>query len=166
MSFAFWVAASLSCLWTHESILRIFAISNRYGFNPERSITPRKIDSWVFGEQAATTTRLIFSFLIVSSISCWVFPAQENIWCEAQTTSGSVRANFATRSTSTTPAILLPQWHTKTPTLGVSISSIASTSIGSGHCRLVRWLSARAAAALPSETLSGISFGPETHPAT
>ena len=92
MSFALRVASSFSCLCTQESILRMFDISSRYGFNPDRSRTPRKIDSWVLGEQAAMTTRLILCSLIACSISCWVLPAQENIWCEAKTTSGSCLA--------------------------------------------------------------------------
>ncbi|MBI2460593.1 MAG: arabinosyltransferase domain-containing protein [Candidatus Rokubacteria bacterium] len=76
---AFRVAPSRSCLWTQESWFLTFTISRRKGFRPARARTLRKIASWVLGEQAVTTTRLIPFARIASSISCWVLPAQEYI---------------------------------------------------------------------------------------
>ena len=51
------------------------------------------------------------------------------------------------------------EWDARTLTKSGSISGSV------GKYRSVRWLSARAAAPLPSATLSGISFGPEAQPA-
>ena len=165
MSMALTVAASFSALCTHESWFRTFAISSRNGFSPARIRTFRKIPSCVLGEQAATTTRLIPFERIASSISRWVLPAQENIWFCAQTTSGSVLANCTTRGTSTTPAMLEPQWQTKTPTRGVSIPASGSTCGSSWKVRWERWASASEAAAPASATLSGMSLGPLAQPA-
>ncbi len=165
MSMALRVAASFSALCTQESWFRTFTISSRNGFRPARIRTFRKMPSWVLGEQAATTTRLIPFEWIASSISRWVLPAQENIWFWAQTTSGSLLANSTTRGTSTTPAMFEPQWQTKTPTRGVSIPSRGSTYGASGKCRPERWQRASEAAAPASATLSGMSLGPLAHPA-
>src|SRR3989337_587684 len=100
--------------------------------------TPRKVGSWVLGEQAATTTRLMFWAFIASTISAWVLPAQEKRWLWVYTTLGRVRAYSTTAGTSTTPAMLLPQWQMKTPTRGSATSVIASTSRGSGQVRSLR----------------------------
>jgi hypothetical protein len=70
-SFAFFVAASASCMWIHEHWSRMLAISNRYGLSPASLIVFWNSGSCVLGVQLATTTRLRLCSLIISLIfSC------------------------------------------------------------------------------------------------
>src|SRR3972149_5268978 len=61
--------------------------------------------------------------------------------------------------------MLLPQWQTKTPTLGSARSMTGSAASGWGQDRWSRWTRAAAAPALASATLSGMSLGPLAQPA-
>ena len=69
------------------------------------------------GEQAATTTRSSFFSLMAVWMAAW--PGSEHVYmgCSACTTSLRVSARSASAATSTVPAMLLPQWQTKTPIL-------------------------------------------------
>ena len=71
-SLAFLVANSGLLACTHESWLRILAISNRYLFNPQASSVSINMGAWVLGLQEATTTRFSFSSPITSLIFSWV----------------------------------------------------------------------------------------------
>ncbi len=64
------VAAGRS-VWTHETCSRIETSSHRYGLSPARWHAPRNVFSCMWGEQAATTTRLSPSSLMSFSISSW-----------------------------------------------------------------------------------------------
>ena len=109
MSFAFWRAPSLSSLCTQESMFLMLAMSRRYGLSPARLSAPWKVGEWVFGEQAATTTRLICLSRMTALMSLSVLAAQEYVWSWACTTFGSVLAKSRTDLMSTTPAMLDPQ---------------------------------------------------------
>ena len=88
----------------------------------------------------------------------------------ANSTPGSVPAYSATLSTPMTPAMLLPQWHTKTPTRGSSPTtffsagySLSTVSVPRESARpVMTW----AAAAEALATLSGMSLGSPNGPTT
>ena len=88
----------------------------------------------------------------------------------AKTTLGSVLTYSTTSGTFTTPPMLMPQWHTKTPILGpvprrsASAGSVLSvTSVSRAGARIPP---AQAAAPLASMTVSGMSLGPAKAPQT
>ena len=69
-SLALSVAFAGSSRCTHEAWSRMFAISKRKGLMPASRRVSWKIGSCVRGVQLATTTRLRFSFSMVSRMSC------------------------------------------------------------------------------------------------
>jgi len=92
MSRALEVAERRSALCTQESWLRMFDISRRYGLSPARRQTRLNVPSWVFGEQAPTTSRLRWLSRIFFAISVCVFPAQAKRTSSAWATPGTVFA--------------------------------------------------------------------------
>jgi len=83
---------------------------------------------------------------------------------------GNVFAYSMTPGTFTTPPMLMPQWHTKTPMRGswpeTSISGGYSLGVASFPLSLATVAPARAAAPLPCATVSGMSLGDATAPLT
>src|SRR5512136_732685 len=77
-----------------------------------------KVGSWSLGEHEATTTLSMPFSLTALMISAWPRSEHVYLFSFAATTPGSFEASSLTLPQSTTPAILLPQWQTKTPTLG------------------------------------------------
>src|ERR1019366_10541784 len=80
----------------------------------------RNRGSWVRGVQEATTTRFRWCSLILSLIASWVSLEHVERLFSTYTTLGSVLEYSTTEGTLTTPAMLVPQWQTKTPTRGSS----------------------------------------------
>src|SRR5512137_1906798 len=76
------------------------------------------VGSCSLGEHEATTTLSTPPSLIALMISAWPRSEQVYLFSLATTTPGSFEASSLTLPQSTTAAILLPQWQTKTPTLG------------------------------------------------
>src|SRR5512146_2401440 len=71
MSFAFAVASFGVLGWHHEENSRMFAISNKNGFNPASLTVFLKVGSCILGLQAATTTRFnLYSFIAFLISSC------------------------------------------------------------------------------------------------
>ncbi len=77
----------------------------------------RKVTSCMCGEQADTTTRSSFFSMMAFWMAAWPGSAQVYMMFSAWTTSLRVSARLAMAATSTVPAMLLPQWQTKTPIL-------------------------------------------------
>ena len=109
MRLAFSVASSLSSV-THEQCSRTLAIWSRNGLRPASAAALRNVGSCIVGEQAATTTRFTPSFWMSSLIRSW--PGSSTCTCTRATTTtlGCSAAQAVTFSTSTLPAMLLPQW--------------------------------------------------------
>ena len=140
----------------------MFASSKRYGFNPASLHVVWKSGSCVLGVHDATTIRFKSCSLIISFSISWASLAHIYRLSAANTTFGSVFAYSATAGTSTTPPMLMPQWHTKTPTLGVSPISLSSgyvTSLTIVPRTEVSMACAIAAAPDACATEVGISFG-------
>ncbi|EKD34406.1 MAG: hypothetical protein ACD_75C02356G0002 [uncultured bacterium] len=167
-SFALAVAAWGSLLWTQELWLRILAISTRYSFKPAAFRVSRNSGSWVRGVQAAMTIRLRSCSRILFTIISWVSCEQEKRLRSTYTTSGSVAAYSSTALTSTTPAIFEPQWQMKTPIRGssweISFSSGKVATLVSSCLTGASRSATAAAAAEPSTTDWGMSFGPAIAP--
>jgi len=167
---AFLVAASGFELCTQEQCSLMFAISKRNGFSPDSLSVCLNSSSWVRGVQDATTIRLSPYFSMASFTFSWLS------WEQAYRNSPAYSTLFApamlslTLVTSTTLPILMPQRHTKTPTLGsspvVSLSGGKSFSTTLLPLAPARKAAADPAAALACTTVSGISCGPVTAPQT
>jgi hypothetical protein len=103
-------------------------------------------------------------------ILSWVSWEQLNMFCSAKTTPGRFLANSTTAGTSTTPAILVPQQHTKTPMRVGSPLIFRSWGISAvlvnDQRASERRLPATPAAALESTTEEGMSFGTWQAPQT
>src|SRR5512136_1320715 len=76
------------------------------------------VGSWSLGEHEATTTLSMPFSRIAFMISSWPRSEQVYLFSFATTTPGSFEASSLTLPQSTTPAMLLPQWQTKTPIFG------------------------------------------------
>ncbi len=82
---------------------------------PARAQAPRNVFSCMWGEQAATTTRLRPSSLMSVSMSSWPVLEHMNLLSRAMTTPcppSLSAAQSRTASTSTVPAMFVPQWQT------------------------------------------------------
>ena len=135
-SFDLSVASSASWAWTQEPWLRIFAISNKYGFNPASRMLSWKSGWWVSGVQLATTTRLRLCSMMVSVMCLILSWEQEYKFDSVWATRGSSDAYSVTSSTSRYPPILEPQWQTKTPILVRS----QLISFSSGYSLVIVWV--------------------------
>ena len=126
--------------------------------------------SCVRGVQLATTTRLSSCSSIFSRMSVRLSLEHVYMVSVAYSTPGSCLAYSATFSTSITPAMLLPQWQTKTPTRGSSPTtslsagySLSTVSVPRESARpVITW----AAAAEAWATESGMSLGSPNGPTT
>src|SRR4030042_1636922 len=129
-----------------------------------------KVGSWVRGVQEATTTRFRLCSLMRSLIIPWASWEQAKRLFSTCSTKGRVLAYSRTASTSTTLAILMPQWQTKTPTRGTSWETSRSAKTGFFLARESRAADgsslAAEAAAEASITDWGMSLGPWKAPQT
>src|SRR5512137_2918641 len=97
-----------------------------------------KVGSWSLGEQDATTTLSTPFSLTALMISSWPRSEQVYLFSFATTTPDSFEASSLTLPQSTTPAMLLPQWQTKTPIFGPMVlptsflDTLASLSFSCG----------------------------------
>ena len=111
----------------------MLAMSSRYGLRPASRSVSRKIGSWVRGVHEATTTR----FSRYSAICCLdavlaVVGAGVDVVFGKHHVGQMRPLRARRRSTSTTEAMLLPQWQTNTPTRGGSSADVALGRIGLG----------------------------------
>ena len=149
-SFAFSVAFSGSFMWTQEHCSLMLTNVKRYLFSPASSQVDWKSGPCVLGVHEATTTLLRLCSLMPFCTA--LRPSSAHIYrsSSAWTTPGRVLAYSATEGTSTTPPMLEPQWHTKTPTL---LSVGKSTVCSSG------FFSSVSSASGASSVSSASSFG-------
>src|SRR4030042_668362 len=96
----------------------MLTICRRHWFRPACWMHFLKVGSCSLGEHDATTTRWTPFSLMALMISSWPRSEQVYLFSLATTTPGSFSASPLTLPQSTTPAMLLPQWQTKTPILG------------------------------------------------
>jgi hypothetical protein len=93
-------------------MLRLLAIWNMKALPPPTAVAVRNVFSCISGEHDATTTR----FTLPSRISCWIisWPGSEhmNLYSLTTVTFGNEVAKSVQALTSTTWAILIPQWQT------------------------------------------------------
>src|ERR1039457_1136299 len=143
--------------------------SSDLGLSPASRQVFRNRASCVRGEQDATITRFRSWSRICCLIRSWVSFAQVYTLFSAYTTLSSVLTYSTTLGTSTTPAMLLPQWQTKTPIRGgcplTSISGGYSLTVIREPLASLRSASTLAAAADACITVSGMSLGSVKGPA-